>query len=93
VPQGFFSMLNPFLHLEMDFKQQKIVISCKFISPDSGEKKKHFVEQLDNAIVKRNILAKKLLFSLGITIRMDLKVDEYCRFIQSRAHTAALEVM
>jgi hypothetical protein len=31
VPQEFFSMLNPFLHSEMDFKQQKIVISCKFI--------------------------------------------------------------
>jgi hypothetical protein len=27
-------MLNPFLHSEMDFKQQKIVISCKFMSPD-----------------------------------------------------------
>jgi hypothetical protein len=26
VPQGFFSMLNPFLHSEMDFEQQKIVI-------------------------------------------------------------------
>jgi hypothetical protein len=40
-------MLNPFLHSEMDFKQQKIVISCKFISSDSDEKS-HFVEQLDN---------------------------------------------
>ena len=41
-------MMDPFLHSKMDFKQQKIVISCKFISPDSGEKN-HFIEQLDNA--------------------------------------------
>jgi len=40
-------MLNPFLHSEMDFKEQKIVIWCKFIWPNSGEKK-HLVEQLEN---------------------------------------------
>jgi hypothetical protein len=50
VPQGFFSMLNPFMHSKMDFEQQKIVISCKFISPDSGEKKpfRRIVRQLRN---------------------------------------------
>jgi hypothetical protein len=32
----------------MDFKQQKILISCRFMSSDFGEKN-HFVEQLDNA--------------------------------------------
>jgi hypothetical protein len=42
-------MMNPFLHSEMDFKQQNIVILCKFISSDSNEKN-HFVEQLDNAL-------------------------------------------
>jgi hypothetical protein len=47
--QRFFSMLNPFLHSEVDFEQQKIVILCKFISPDFDEKN-HFIEQLHNTI-------------------------------------------
>jgi len=46
VHYGFFGMLNPFLHLEMDFKQQKIMNLCKFISLDSDEKN-HFVEQIE----------------------------------------------
>jgi hypothetical protein len=32
----------------MDFKQQKIMILCRFMWSDSDEKN-HFVEQLDNA--------------------------------------------
>jgi hypothetical protein len=43
--------LNPFLHSKMDFKQQKIVILCRFMSLDSGEKI-YFVEQLDNVLEK-----------------------------------------
>jgi len=46
-----FRMLNPFMHSEMDFKQKKIVISCRFMSSDFNEKI-HFVEQLDNALKK-----------------------------------------
>jgi hypothetical protein len=46
-------MLNPFMHSEMDFKQQTIVISCRFMLPDSDEKI-HFIEQLDNAKGKLN---------------------------------------
>jgi hypothetical protein len=42
-------MMNPFLHSEMDFKEQKIVISCRFMLSDFGEKS-HFIEQLDNAL-------------------------------------------
>jgi hypothetical protein len=52
VPQGFFSTLIPFLHSKMKFKQQKIVISCGFMSPDSSEEGKN-VEQLDNAVDKQ----------------------------------------
>jgi len=52
VPQGFFSM-----HSEMDFKQQKIVISCKFISPDSGEKS-YFVKQLDNTLIYLELITQ-----------------------------------
>jgi hypothetical protein len=48
-------MLNPFMHLEMDFKQQKIVISCIFLLLDSGKKKNHFVELLDNAFSKYDV--------------------------------------
>jgi hypothetical protein len=36
-------MLNPFLHLEMDFKQHKIVISRRFMSLDSSEEN-YFIE-------------------------------------------------
>jgi hypothetical protein len=43
--------LNPILHSKMDFKQQKIVILCRFMSLDSGEKI-YFVEQLDNVLEK-----------------------------------------
>jgi hypothetical protein len=46
---GFFRMLNPFMHSKMDFKQQKIMISCIFMSADSG-KKSRFVENLNNAL-------------------------------------------
>jgi hypothetical protein len=34
-------MMNPFLHSEMQFKQQKNVISCIFMSMDSDEKGKN----------------------------------------------------
>jgi hypothetical protein len=47
VPWEFFSMLNPFLHSEMDFEQQKIVIRVNLYRLDSDEKN-HFVEQLAN---------------------------------------------
>jgi hypothetical protein len=45
---GVFSMLNPFLHSKMQFKQQKVVISCGFMLSDSNKEGKN-VEQLDNA--------------------------------------------
>jgi hypothetical protein len=38
VPEGFFNALNPFMHSEMQFEQQKNVISSKFLSSDSNEK-------------------------------------------------------
>jgi hypothetical protein len=39
VLHGFFNTLNPFVHLKMQFKKQKIVISFKFISPIFSTKK------------------------------------------------------
>ena len=36
---GFFNKLNPLVHLKMQFKKQKIVISFKFISPIFSMKK------------------------------------------------------
>jgi hypothetical protein len=49
MPQGFFSMLNLFLHSEMDFEHQtKNSDSYKFILPNSSEKS-YFIEHLDNA--------------------------------------------
>jgi hypothetical protein len=43
-----FSTSNTFLHLEMQFKQQNIMISYRFMLLDSGEKGQNVV-QLDNA--------------------------------------------
>jgi hypothetical protein len=48
VPQGFFNTLNPFMHSEMQFKQHKITILFKFISPNFGQKTQK-VEHLANA--------------------------------------------
>jgi hypothetical protein len=61
-------MLNPFLHSKMDFKQQKIVISCKFMSSDSDEKK-HFVEQLDKPLEMTHwCLVREQSFALAICL-------------------------
>jgi len=38
VPQGFFRTLNPFMHSEIQFKQQKIAILSKFTLADSSQK-------------------------------------------------------
>jgi len=43
-------MLNPFMHSEMQFRQQKIAILSRFTSPDSGQKGQN-IERLDNAYV------------------------------------------
>jgi hypothetical protein len=40
-------VLNPFMHSKMQFKQQKMVISPRFVSSNSGEKVQK-VECLDN---------------------------------------------
>jgi hypothetical protein len=51
VPWEFFSMLNPFLHSEMDYEQQKIVIRVNLYRQIAA-KKSHLVEQLGNAFRK-----------------------------------------
>jgi hypothetical protein len=47
VPQVFFNTLNPFMHLEMQFKQQKIAISSKFVSLVFVKKSQN-IEKLDD---------------------------------------------
>jgi hypothetical protein len=42
-------VLNPFMHSKMQFKQQKMVISPRSVSSDSGEKVQK-VECLDNSL-------------------------------------------
>jgi hypothetical protein len=66
VPWDFFNMLDPCLHSKIDFKQQKIIISCRFISLNSNQNN-HYVEQLDNVLKKtdnvktdRFVVKKKL---------------------------------
>jgi hypothetical protein len=48
-----FNMLNPFMHLEMQFKQQKIVILSRFTTPNAGQKNQK-VELLAKPINKVN---------------------------------------
>jgi hypothetical protein len=42
-------VLNPFMHSKIQFKQQKMEISPRSVSPDSGEKVQK-VECLDNTV-------------------------------------------
>jgi hypothetical protein len=61
VPQGFFNTLNPFMHSEMQFKQHKIVILCRFMSSDSDEKDQN-IEQLDNAKITLPIMLMLIVY-------------------------------
>jgi hypothetical protein len=51
--EGLFNMLNPFMHSEMQFKQQKIIILSRFTSPNADQKKQK-VELLAKPINKVN---------------------------------------
>jgi hypothetical protein len=53
-------MLNPFMHSEIQFKQQKIEILSKFTSPDSGQKTQK-VERLAKPKNEPNIQDRTIL--------------------------------